>query len=126
MLSFKDMINIIDERISLIDNQTIIGPYRIRIKPFSLRYHAVYKIYKASSDLKCLEIREGIKKIKVIAYKWIGNTEMSHSKLVSFDDTIEVLKDDPVLYDAMHFFYTILKDTIWDDVVDQFSDREND
>lgn len=126
MLSFKNMIDIMDERISLIDNQTIIGPYRIRIKPFSLRYHAVYKIYKASSDLKCLEIREGMRKIKVIAYKWVGNTEMSHSKLVSFDDTVEVLKDDPVLYGLMRFFYIILEETVWIERVDQFSDREND
>ena len=126
MLSFKNMIDIMDERISSIDNQTIIGPYRIRIKPFSLRYHAVYKIYKASSDLKCLEIKEGMKKIKVIAFKWVGNTEMSHSKLVSFDDTIDVLKDDPILYDQMSFFHTVLKDQVWDGVVDQFSARETD
>lgn len=123
MLSFKDMINIMDEKISSITNRTIIGPYHIRIKPFSLRYHAVYKIYKASSDLKCLEIREGMRKIKVIAYKWVGNTEMSHSKLVSFDDTVEVLKDDPVLYGLMHFFHIILEETV---LIDQFSDREND
>lgn len=126
MLSFKDMINIMDEKISSITNQTIIGPYRIKIKPFSLRYHAVYKIYKASSDLKCLEIKEGMKKIKVIAFKWVGNTEMSHSKLVSFDDTIDVLKDDPILYDQMSFFHTVLKDQVWDGVVDQFSARETD
>lgn len=123
MLSFKDMIHIMDEKISSITNQTIIGPYRIRIKPISLRYHAVYKIYKASSDLKCLEIREGIKKIKVIAFKWVGNTEMSHSKLVSFDDTVEVLKDDPILYGLMRFFHIILEEAV---LVDQFSDREND
>ena len=122
MLSFKNMIDIIDEKISSIDNQTIIGPYRIKIKLFSFRYHAVY-IYKTSSDLKCLEIREGIKKIKVIAFKWVGNKEISHSKFVSFDDTVEVLKDDPVLYGLMHFFHIILEEAL---LVDQFSDREND
>ena len=122
-MTFRQMIGVIDTRIGPNASDTTIGNYHIKLKLCSFRYYAVYTIYKASSGLKCLEIKEGMKKIKVIAYKWVGNTEMSHSKVVSFDDTVEVLKDDPVLYGLMHFFHIILEEAV---LVDQFSNREND
>ena len=122
-MTFRQMIGVIDTHIRPNAFDTTIGNYHIKLKFCCFRYYAVYTIYKASSGLKCLEIKEGMKKIKVTAFKWIGNTEMSHSKLVSFDDTVEALKDDPVLYGLMHFFHIILEETV---LVDQFSDREND